>query len=99
MQRHEETWYWMHFENKFLKLKREAFQGWFIEVMELAYPGDFTGTRQGTSKGGGDLSCDGFQASNGCVYAVYAPRECTLKELNEKYPTTSGLPPATSAIE
>jgi hypothetical protein len=84
MQRHEETWYWMHFENRFLRLKREAFQGWFVEIMELAYPGDFTGTRQGTSKGGGDLSCDGFRQSNGCVYAVYAPRECGLKELNDK---------------
>jgi hypothetical protein len=84
MQDHEEKWYFMHFENKFLKLTREQFQAWFVEIMECAYPGDFAGTRQGTTKGGGDLNCDGFLTSEGAVYAVYAPRQCSLKELNDK---------------
>ncbi len=84
MQQHEQKWFFMHFENKFLTFTRELFQAWFVEIMELAYPGDFTGTRQGTYKGGGDLNCDGFRSSTGTVYAVYAPRDCGLKELNDK---------------
>ena len=87
MQQHEQQWFLMHFENRFLKLTRELFQAWFVEIMELAYPGDFTGTRQGTHKGGGDLNCDGFRVSTSTVYAVYAPRECSLKVLNDKINT------------
>lgn len=79
-----ENFYFLHFENRFLKLNREDFQSWFVEIMSCAFPKDFIGTRQGTHKGGGDANCDGFRASTGTVYAVYAPRKCTLAELHRK---------------
>lgn len=79
-----DEFYRIQFENRFQRLTREEFQGWFVDIMAFAFPGDFVATRQGTHKGGGDLGCDGFRKSTGTVYAVFAPRKCSPTELHGK---------------
>ena len=56
MDRSRKAWYRMALENRFLKLKRDAFQEFFADLMERAHPGDFERTK--TSGPKGDRGCD-----------------------------------------
>lgn len=67
-------------ELRFLKLKRQEFQSWFGEIMEKAHPDDYENIR--LTQGDGGL--DGILISTGTVFAVFAPRESTEKEIVEK---------------
>ncbi len=76
--------YWEPFEYKFLKLQMQEFQDWVAEILDLAYPGDFTATGLGTPDGGGDWGSDGYRVSTAAVYQIYAPPELTTQKLREK---------------
>jgi hypothetical protein len=65
---------------KFGRLKREAFQDWFCNVMSLAYPTDFETVRLAQGDGG----LDGFRLSTSGVFQVYAPRDQKTGEIVEK---------------
>ena len=68
-------WFKMHLKNRYLRAKRDEFQGLVCDILERRYPGDFKKIRQGTKKGGGDGGCDGFRTSTGTAYAVDAPED------------------------
>ncbi len=67
------------FELKFLKTRGEAFQDFFSEIMESAYPSDFQRIRPHGNAG--DLKCDGYLESAKTVFQVYGPEE--IRSLNK----------------
>lgn len=69
----ELQWFGMAFEVAVLKKQGAAFQDFFADIMEAAYPGDFQRVRPYGKKG--DYKCDGLFSSQGLVFQVYAPRE------------------------
>lgn len=69
----EAEWFQMKVQGRVLTARGAAFQDFFADLMEAAYPGDFERVRAYGKKG--DLKCDGFLKSAGQVFQVYAPRE------------------------
>ncbi len=65
---------------KFGRLKRQAFQDWFCDVMSLAYPTDFETVRLTQGDGG----IDGFSLSTLGVFQVYAPRDQRTGDIVDK---------------
>ncbi len=75
------------FKLAFYLKKREEFENWFAEIMELRYPGDFKRVRPwGRS---GDRKNDGYLRSKRIMFQVYAPNELTnrdtLRKLDEDH--------------
>jgi len=64
------------FRIDFLSKRGEAFQDWFVRIMQSRYLADFDAVRAYGNKG--DLKCDGRRLSTGTIYQCYAPQE--LKE-------------------
>jgi hypothetical protein len=71
MDRAQTAFFKLASREKFGRLKRHAFQDFFCEVMNLAFPADFQAVRLAQGDGG----IDGFRLSTSGVYQVYAPRE------------------------
>src|SRR5262249_43233823 len=71
------------FELRFLTSRGNAFQDFFSEIMENAYPADF---RRIHSHGSlGDLKCDGYLESSKTVFQVYGPEDkLSLQKLLKK---------------
>lgn len=67
-------------ENDYLKLKRTEFQAWFNRIMEKVHPDDYENIR--VTQGDGAL--DGLLIRSGTVFQVYAPRDQSQSEINEK---------------
>lgn len=64
------------FRIDFLSKRGEAFQDWFVRIMQSRHLSDFDAIRAYGTKG--DLKCDGRMLSTGTIYQCYAPQE--LKE-------------------
>lgn len=74
------------FEIRFLKCRGAAFQDFFADLMERAYPADFQRIRPHGNTG--DFKCDGYLNSRRAVYQVYGPDEIrTLSRLLQKVRT------------
>jgi hypothetical protein len=61
------------FELRFMKCKGTAFQDFFSELMEMAFPSNFCRVRPHGKTG--DLKCDGYLTSEKTVFQVYGPDE------------------------
>jgi hypothetical protein len=77
----------MCLRSKFLETRETAFQQFFVDVMERAYPGDFIAiTAWGSS---GDLKNDGFHRSERRLFGCYAPKRMeaakTIKKVSADY--------------
>lgn len=70
------------FRLAFYEKKREAFENWFAEIMELRYPGDFKRVRPWGRVG--DRKNDGYLHSTRTMFQVYAPNELTEREALKK---------------
>jgi hypothetical protein len=68
----EFEWFQMRIDGALSQKRGAAFQDFFAEIMEAAYPGDFERVRAYGNRG--DLKCDGLLRSSGTVFQVYAPR-------------------------
>ena len=64
-------------EIRYLKLKRNAFQDWFGDLMTRQHPDDFLRIR--LSKGDGGL--DGYRISSKTVFQVFAAREFSASDI------------------
>jgi len=64
------------------ELRGQAFEDFFADVGERTYPGDFVRVRAAGKTG--DKKCDGYVQSKARVYACYAPRGMTPKNLQKK---------------
>jgi hypothetical protein len=74
------------FELRFLKSRGAAFQDFFSELMERAYPSDFQRVRPHGNTG--DYKCDGYLPSERTVFQVYGPEDIrNLKRLLRKIST------------
>ena len=77
----------LHFKLAFHEKKREGFENWFAEIMELRYPGDFKRVRPWGNSG--DRKNDGYLRSKRTMFQVYAPNELaerdTLGKIDEDY--------------
>ena len=80
MDRAQAAFFKLASREQFGRLKRQAFQDWFCQVMSIAYPTDFEAVR--LSQGDGGL--DGFRLSTSGVYQVYAPRDQKTREIVNK---------------
>ena len=80
MDRLRRGYYRLAARNDFLRHKRQEFQAWFGQIMEMAHPGDYEPIR--LTQGDGGL--DGLLVSEAAVFAVFAPRECTESQLVAK---------------
>lgn len=78
----ELEWYGLRFMGAVLTKRGTAFQDFFSELMEAAHAQDFQRIRPYGNKG--DLKCDGYLASKGQVFQVYAPRETKLAAMLTK---------------
>ncbi|MFH1197969.1 MAG: ABC-three component system protein [bacterium] len=76
------AYYDVKFENAFLKAKGNAFQGFFNELMDRAFKGDFMPCRPWGKQG--DQKNDGFLKSERRLFQVYAPNEMKATEANKK---------------
>jgi hypothetical protein len=74
--------YESRFENQFLRLKGNAFQDLFADIMEKRYPGDFQRIRAGGREG--DHKADGYLKSARMVYQVYAPDQMLASTTTKK---------------
>lgn len=81
----ELEWFSLQFQRAFLSKRGSAFQDFFADIMDAAYPGSFERVRPYGSRG--DLKCDGFLRPEGLIFQVYAPREMRLNELCSKIRT------------
>ena len=63
-------WY-LRFENKFVRSHATAFQDFFSTIMETRHPGDFQRVRTRGSQG--DQKNDGYLKSSRTIFQVYAP--------------------------
>jgi len=70
------------FETRFLRLKGNAFQDMFADIMEKRYPGDFQRIRPGGREG--DCKADGYLRSTKMIYQVYAPDQITVRTTEKK---------------
>lgn len=61
------------FELRFMKCKGTAFQDFFSELMEMAFPSNFCRVRPHGNTG--DLKCDGYLTNEKTVFQVYGPDE------------------------
>lgn len=68
--------------NRIQTLRGLAFQDFFSDVAEHAFPGDFVRVRPAGKIG--DKKCDGYLPSSNRVYACYAPRDLKPKALQSK---------------
>jgi len=80
MDRAQAAFFKLASREKFGRLKRQAFQEWFCEIMGLAYPADFEAVRLTQGDGG----MDGFRLSTFGVFQVYAPRDQRTSEIVNK---------------
>lgn len=80
MDRAQTAFFKLASRERFGRLKRQAFQDWFCDVMSLAYPTDFEIVRLAQGDGG----MDGFRLSTSGVYQVYAPRDQKTSEIMDK---------------
>src|SRR3954471_14061066 len=69
------SWFQIRFQNKFIRLKGNAFQDFFADIMSRRYPNDFIRTRPWGAVG--DRKNDGYLRSERTLYQVYAPNEMT----------------------
>lgn len=69
----QQAYYEQKFENEYLRMKGNAFQDFFVKLMELAYRGDFMPCRPWGNRG--DRKNDGFLKSERRLFQVYAPNE------------------------
>ena len=67
----------LQFRNKVYKKNATEFQGFFEDIMEIAYP-DFQKIRPYGNKGDGGN--DGYRPTEGVYYQVYAPINPNEKE-------------------
>lgn len=72
----------MLLRNRFLEAKRDAFQEFFVGLMQRAHSGDFVRTYSAGSHG--DDNIDGYLKSDGTVFAVYAPDSIRKSEVEKK---------------
>lgn len=68
-------WFRMHLENRFLKARRDEFQGLVCQILERRYPGDFKRIRQGTRKAVVTEGVMVFALRRERPIAVYASRD------------------------
>lgn len=80
MDRAQAAFFKLASREKFARLKRQAFQDWFCDMMSRAYPTDFETVRLTQGDGG----MDGFRMSTSGVFQVYAPRDQRTGEIVEK---------------
>ncbi|QDU48441.1 ABC-three component system protein [Gimesia panareensis] len=80
MDRAQKAYFKLASREKYGRLKRQGFEDWFCEIMQLAYPTDFEAVRLAQGDGG----MDGFRLSTSGVYQVYAPREQKTSEIVSK---------------
>jgi hypothetical protein len=66
-------WYNLKFRNAVLEKDGDEYQGFFSDIMEKCYPGDFQRIRPWGNVG--DEKNDGYWRSNHTVFQVYAPNE------------------------
>lgn len=78
----ELEWFELKFHAAFLSKRGTAFQDFFADLMDAAYPGDFQRVRPYGNRG--DLKCDGLLGSQGLIFQVYAPRDMKLAQLLKK---------------
>jgi hypothetical protein len=76
------VWFHIKFQNTILTRHGAAFQDFFSDLMEAAYPNDFRRVRPYGNEG--DLKCDGFVPSSGTVFQVYSPRSTQESVLIKK---------------
>lgn len=72
----QRAFFGLHFRADFLSKRGEAFQDWFVRIMQSRYLADFDAVRAYGAKG--DFKCDGRRLSTGTIYQCYAPYD--LKE-------------------
>src|SRR5271157_3639651 len=78
----QQSWYDLKFRLEFRSRNGNEFQAFFSNLMERRYPGDFQRVKP---KGKlGDGKCDGFHASLGLVYQLYAPEVMHVPETLRK---------------
>ena len=61
------------FELRFMKCRGTAFQDFFSDLMEMAFPSDFCRVRPHGKTG--DLKCDGYLTNEKTIFQVYGPDE------------------------
>ena len=62
--------YELRFENYYLRLRGEAFQDFFADIMEKRHPQDFCRTKPWGQRG--DQKNDGYLKSKRTLFQVYA---------------------------
>lgn len=88
MDQYSRAFYELKFSNRFMRLKAMAFQDFFADLMEKAYPaGDFIRVRPWGAQG--DRKNDGYVRSRRMLFQVYAPYElgerATINKINEDF--------------
>jgi hypothetical protein len=82
MEDFQKSWYDLRFRLEFRSRTGSDFQALFSDLMERRYPGDFQRVKP---KGKlGDHKCDGYRASVGLVFQLYAPEIMHVKPTLEK---------------
>jgi hypothetical protein len=76
------AFYMERFRAEYLQKKGTAFQDFFSDIMEKAYPGDFVRVRPWGNVG--DKKNDGYLGSARVLFQVYAPNEMTSAEAVKK---------------
>ena len=82
MEQLEKAYYEAKFESAFLKMKGNAFQTFFDELMGRAYKNDYMPCRPWGNRG--DRKNDGFLKSESRLFQVYAPNEMAEKKAIDK---------------
>lgn len=78
----EREWFALKFRVRHAEAHGQAFQDFFADLMEKAHAGDFVRVRAHGPHG--DEKCDGYLASEGRLFQVYATQSQTLGDLLRK---------------